>query len=153
MTRDDDLPLEMKLLIVDDELNSTTSGGRAVRALVDELQKAGVSVIESNSADDGKTVIRSDPSVQCVLMDWCLDDGDPMNHENAIELLKLIRSRNIHMPIFLMADRNNAPQISAHVMSQVDELIMVLEDTPAFIAGRVLASMQRYREQIEPPFN
>ena len=37
-------------------------------------------------------------------------------------------------------------------MKQVDELIWVLEDTPGFIAGRIIAAMRRYRDQIAPPF-
>ena len=32
------------------------------------------------------------------------------------------------------------------VMRHVDELVWILEDTPDFIAGRIVASMLRYRE-------
>jgi arginine/lysine/ornithine decarboxylase len=84
-------------------------------------------------------------------MDWSLSDDDPA-HDKARELLKLIRTRNSLMPVFLMSDSEKAPLINAEVMSLVDELVWVLEDTPTFIAGRALAAMNRYREQIEPPF-
>lgn len=152
MTKVNDLALGMKVLIVDDEIDLPTAEGRAVRTLVDELEKEDATVIKSCSADDGKSVILSDPSIQCILMDWSLDDDDPLTHNKARELLKLIRSRNSHLPVFLMSDSGKAPLINAEVMSLVDELVWVLEDTPAFIAGRVLAAMNRYREQIEPPF-
>jgi arginine decarboxylase len=152
MTNVNDMALGMKVLIVDDEIDLPTAEGRAVRALVDELKKGDATVIKSGSADDGKSVILSDPSIQCILMDWSLDDDDPQTHNKARELLKLIRTRNIHMPVFLMADSEMAPLINAEVMSLVDELVWVLEDTPTFIAGRVLAAMHRYRDQIEPPF-
>ncbi|MCK9441922.1 MAG: hypothetical protein M0Q13_10945 [Methanothrix sp.] len=151
MTTGNELALGMKVLIVDDEIDSPTAEGRAVRALVDELVKGDATVTKSDSADDGKSVILSDPSIQCILMDWSLDDDDPQ-HDKARELLKLIRTRNIHMPVFLMADRGTAPSINAEVMSLVDELVWVLGDTPTFIAGRVMAAMRRYRDQIEPPF-
>ncbi len=143
--------LEMKALIVDDEIESPTGEGRAIRALVDELQSCGVAVIKSSSSEDGKSIVLSDPSIQCILMDWSLDD-DPETHGKARELLDLIRSRNIHQPVFLMADRGNASQMDAEIMSQVDELVWIMEDTPTFIAGRAMAAMRRYVEEIEPPF-
>jgi len=151
MSRAKDLALGMKVLIVDDEIDLPTAEGRAVRSLVDELEKGDAEVIKSCSADDGKSVILSDPSIQCILMDWSLCDDDT-NHDKARELLKLIRTRNSLMPVFLMSDSGKAPLINAEVMSLVDELVWVLEDTPTFIAGRALAAMNRYREQIEPPF-
>ena len=75
--------LEMKALIVDDEMESPTAEGRAVRALVDELKNCGVAVIESRSADDGKSIVLSDPSIQCILMDWSLGDDNPKTHVKA----------------------------------------------------------------------
>jgi len=152
MTKVNDMALGMKVLIVDDEIELPTAEGRAVRALVDELEKGDATVIKSGSADDGKSVILSDPSIQCILMDWSLEDDDLQTHNKARELLKLIRSRNSHLPVFLMSDSGKAPLIEAEVMKLVDELVWVLEDTPTFIAGRVLAAMNRYRDQIEPPF-
>lgn len=86
------------------------------------------------------------------MIDWSLDDDDPRTHGKAKELLHIIRDRNIHLPIFLMADRGYDPQINADVMSIVDELVWIMEDTPTFIAGRAMAAMRRYVEQIEPPF-
>ncbi|MDD2837258.1 MAG: Orn/Lys/Arg decarboxylase N-terminal domain-containing protein, partial [Methanothrix sp.] len=122
MTKVNDLALGMKVLIVDDEIDLPTAEGRAVRALVDELEKGDATVIKSGSADDGKSVILSDPSIQCILMDWSLDDDDPQTHNKARELLKLIRSRNSHLPVFLMSDSGKAPLIEAEVMKLVDEL-------------------------------
>ncbi|MBN1236273.1 MAG: hypothetical protein JW999_09545 [Methanotrichaceae archaeon] len=143
----------MKTLIVDDEMESPTAEGRAIRALVDELQSCGVAVIKSSSAEDGKSIVLSDPSIQCILMDWSLGDDDPETHDKAKELLRLIRSRNIHLPVFLMADRGNASQMDAEIMSLTDELVWIVEDTPTFIAGRAMAAMRRYVDQIAPPFN
>ncbi|VVB73001.1 Orn/Lys/Arg decarboxylase, major domain [uncultured archaeon] len=153
MTEGNERALGMKVLIVDDELDTPTAEGRAVCALVDELVKAEVTVTKSISAGDGKCVILSDPSIQCTMIDWCLGDDNPKTHDKAKKLLRLIRSRNIHIPIFLMADRSIATLIPADVMALVDELVWVLEDTPTFIAGRVMAAMKRYSDHIEPPFN
>jgi arginine decarboxylase len=143
----------MKALIVDDEIGSPTANGRAARDLIEELLKRDVNVIESGSADDGQSIILSNPSIQCILLDWCLGDDDPTTHAKAKTLLSLVRSRNIHVPIFLMVERGHAGTINAEVMRIADEIIWMLEDTTQFIAGRIISAMRRYRDQIAPPFN
>lgn len=144
--------LGLKVLMVDDELRDETANGRAVRALADELRARDVFVIESTSAVDAHSIIVSDPLVQCYLIDWCLGDEDPESHAKARELTTLIRSRNTQAPILLMAERDDHWTINAQIMRHVDELIWLLEDTTYFIAGRVIAAMRRYRNQIAPPF-
>jgi arginine decarboxylase len=144
--------IDMNVLIIDDDIGLPTANGRAVRALAEELRYKDVAVVESFSEEDGQSVILSDPSVQCILLDWNLGDDDPTTHAKALRLVMLVRSRNKHIPIFLLAERGQISSITADVMRQVDELIWMLEDTPGFIAGRIVAAMRRYREQISPPF-
>jgi len=144
--------IDMSVLIIDDDIRLPTANGRAVRAIADELRSRDVAVVESFSEEDGHSVILSDPSVQCILLDWNLGDDDPTTHAKALWLLELVRSRNKHIPIFLLAERGQISSITSEVMKQVDELIWVLEDTPGFIAGRIIAAMRRYRDQIAPPF-
>jgi arginine decarboxylase len=150
MTQGEQL-IRMKVLMVDDELAAQTASGRAARALAQELRERDVVVVEANSADDGQAVVLSDPSLQGVLLDWTLSDDDAA-HDKAKTLIDLIRSRNTHLPIFLITARGDAASLTASVMREVDELIWMLEDTTFFIAGRVLAAIRRYRKQIMPPF-
>ena len=98
--------ISIKVLIIDDELPTQTAAGRAVRALVQELRDGEVIVIEATSADDGRSVVRSDPSLEAILLDWTLSDDD-IAHDKAKALLQLIRSRNTHVPIFLLLRRND----------------------------------------------
>ncbi|MFN8378230.1 MAG: Orn/Lys/Arg decarboxylase N-terminal domain-containing protein [Anaerolineae bacterium] len=142
--------IAMKMLVVDDELNDQTATGRASRALVQELRDRGVDVVEASSAEDGSAVVLSDPLLQCVLLDWSLSDDDA-GHDKARALLDLIRTRNEHVPVFLMAERDDAVSLNSQVMREADELIWMLEDTPFFIVGRILAAMRRYRERMLPP--
>jgi arginine/lysine/ornithine decarboxylase len=140
----------MKVLMVDDELATQTARGRAARALVQELRDRDVAVIEATSDDDGQAVVLSDPSLEAILLDWTLGDDDAA-HDKARALLALIRQRNAHIPIFLVAKRGDAPTINNDVMREADELIWLLEDTAFFIAGRVVAAIHRYRDVIVPP--
>ncbi|MGD0879047.1 MAG: Orn/Lys/Arg decarboxylase N-terminal domain-containing protein [Anaerolineales bacterium] len=139
-----------KVLMVDDELTAQTARGRAARALAQELRDRDVTVIEATSDEDGQAVVLSDPSLEGILLDWTLSDDD-VAHDKARALLALIRKRNIHIPIFLIAERDDASTLTSEVMRKADELIWMLEDTSFFIAGRVVAAILRYREAIVPP--
>ncbi|MDD1757166.1 MAG: hypothetical protein LUQ22_00350 [Methanotrichaceae archaeon] len=143
----------IKVLIVDHELNAPTATGRAARALVEELQSRDVVIVESVSAEDGEAIVLSDPSIQCILLDWDLGDDDHLTHVKAKKLLELIRSRNEKIPIFLIAEPADGVSLSAEVMQMADELIWLPQDTTFFIAGRIIAAAIRYRDQLAPPFS
>ncbi len=138
-----------RVLVVDDELTSPTAEGRAVRALVEELQGRGMDVVEAASAEDGVSVIVSDSAIHTILMDWTL--ADDKGHAKAKGLLTFVRSRNDKIPIFLLAERGEATAIPIDVMEMVDEYVWTLEDTAAFVGGRVVAASRRYLEVMLPP--
>ncbi|MGH9695549.1 MAG: Orn/Lys/Arg decarboxylase N-terminal domain-containing protein, partial [Bryobacteraceae bacterium] len=139
----------LRALIVDNELASPTAEGRAVRSLVHELNERSVDVVEATSAEDGLSVIVSDSAIHVILVDWTL--GDDKNHTRAIELIKFVRSRNDKIPIFLMSERSEASSIPVSVMEMTNEFIWTLEDTAAFVGGRVVAAIRRYLEVLLPP--
>jgi arginine decarboxylase len=141
--------IRLRALIVDDELTSPTAEGRATRALVAELKGRELEVIESSSAADGMSVIVSDSAIHAILIDWTLD-GDSA-HLKATQLLRFVRSRNDKIPIFLLAERGQASSIPIEVMGLVNEYIWTLEDTAAFVGGRVAAAVRRYLEVLLPP--
>lgn len=141
--------LSMRALVVDDELPAPTAEGRAARALVKELQSRSMEVVEASSADDGMSVVVSDSAIHVILVDWTLDNDK--GHKKAHELLKFVRSRNDKIPIFLMAERGEASSIPTEVMEMVDEFIWTMEDTAAFVGGRVVAASRRYLEIMLPP--
>ena len=74
--------ISLRVLVVDDELGSATAEGRAIRSLIQDLQKRAIEVVEATSAEDGKSVIASDSAIHAVLVDWNLGDDDK-EHERA----------------------------------------------------------------------
>ena len=141
--------LSLRALVVDDELTSPTAEGRAARALVQELKGRGIEVVEATSGEDGMSVVMSDSAIHAVLLDWTL--GDDKGHARAKGLLNFVRSRNDKIPIFLMAERGEASSIPIDVMEMVNEYIWTLEDTAAFVGGRVAAATHRYLDVLLPP--
>lgn len=141
--------LQLRALVVCDELDDGTSSGRAVRALVEDLAGRGIDIVRSSSDDDARSIVMADASIECVLLDWDLH-SDP-DHVGALSVLEEIRRRNAALPVFLLADRSAASMISADAMRQANDFIWLLEDTPDFIGGRIVAAIQRYRRQVLPP--
>src|SRR5688572_9013940 len=141
--------IRMRVLVVDDEIGTATAEGRAIRTLIEDLQRRAIDIVEAISAEDGKSVITSDSAIHAVLIDWNL--GDDKEHEGARSFIRHLRSRNDKIPIFLMAERREGSALTVEVMEQVDEFIWTLEDTAAFVSGRVLAAIRRYAEVMLPP--
>ncbi len=139
----------MCVLVVSDKPREAGAVGRAVTALVEDLQARGVACTLSLDAEDGRAVIVSEPHLQAVILDWDLhrDDG----HRHAAALLRELRARNAAVPVFLLAERSDAAAIPAEVMAEADEFIWPLQDTMEFISERVLAAMRRYRATLLPP--
>jgi arginine decarboxylase len=63
-----------------------------------------------------------------------------------------VRQRNAALPVFLMADLTFARTITIEVARLINELVWLLEDTAAFLAGRAQAAIERYLEQLLPPY-
>jgi arginine decarboxylase len=143
--------IQLRALMVDDELPSQTAEGHAARTLVQELQGRAIEVVESPSAEDGMSVVASDSAIHALLVDWSLGSNGQREHERARALLEFVRARNDKIPIFLMAEQGEASSIPVDVMEMVDEYIWTLEDTAAFVGGRVVAAMRRYLEVMMPP--
>jgi arginine decarboxylase len=142
-------PMSLRVLVVDDELGAPTTEGRAIRTLIQELQGHAIEIVEANSAEDGTSAITSDSGIHAVLIDWNL--GDDKDHERARAFIRFVRSRNDKIPIFLMAERSEGSAVPVEVMELVDEFIWTLEDTAAFVGGRVVAAIRRYLVAMLPP--
>ncbi|MFV3303725.1 Orn/Lys/Arg decarboxylase N-terminal domain-containing protein [Pseudomonas sp. NY15181] len=140
--------LDSVVLMVHEELGRGTAAGRAVRALIDDLERRGLVVLAAASAEDACAVITSNPAVQCLLLSWDLpQDGRGGAHA----VLEALRQRNEAMPAFLMASRNDAASIGLEALRQSDDFIWLLEDTADFIGGRIVAAIERYRQTLLPP--
>lgn len=148
-TNQDPSKLGMKVLLVHGDCSRDSVAGRLVRKLSDDLEKNGVAVIGAESAHDGIMILESDTEIQGLLLDWDIEDA--MSHQPAMNVVESLRRRNERMPLFIFTNRENAAQIPVKILSDTDDFIWLYEDTADFIAGRVLAALTRYRDQLLPP--
>jgi arginine decarboxylase len=127
--------------------------GETLRRIVSELGPLGHVVVSSAAASDTAALVASDPSFGCVVLDWNLDydeNGDGGRPAEAI--LGAACSRNAALPVFLMVERSDLDNIPLAVAERVQEYVLLFEDTPAFVAGRIDYAWRRYTDNLLPPF-
>ncbi len=141
------------VLLIASEVGGTDSvSDRAMERLVDAIKAEGYEVVRTTTPEDGLSLVKSDPSHSAILLDWDLESDTQFDERAAIKILRAVRRRNKRVPIFLIADRTLVSELPLEVVKQVHEYIHLFGDTPAFIANRVDFAVERYEEQLLPPY-
>ena len=140
------VPLRPRVLVVDDDLAKlNTALGRAAESLAEALSARNVDVVRALSYEDGYAIVGYDASLRAVLLDWNLGLNTDGTHAQATALLHKLRERHAAAPVFLLADRElTRGTMTIEVAEMVDEFVWPLEDSADFVAGRVMAAIQRY---------
>jgi arginine decarboxylase len=141
------------VLLIASEVGGTDSvSDRAMERLVDAIRREGYEVVRTSTPEDGLSLVTSDPSHSAILLDWDLEGENQFDERAALKILRAVRHRNKKIPIFLIADRTLVSELPLEVVKQVHEYIHLFGDTPAFIANRVDFAVERYHEQLLPPY-
>ena len=141
----------MKTLIVESEfLHQDTWVGAAVARLAEALRHQNVEVMQSTTLDDGYAIIAANNAIDCLMFSYQMQEED--EHLRVRQLLDKLHERQQNVPVFLLGEREKATAlINLQLMELIDEFAWILEDSPTFIAGRAVAAMNRYRQQMLPP--
>src|SRR5580698_4513549 len=141
------------VLLIASELGGTNSvSDRAMERLCNAIGEEGYEVVRTSTPEDGLSLVKSDPSHSAILLDWDLEGENQFDERAALKILRAVRRRNKKIPIFLIADRTLVSELPLEVVKQVHEYIHLFGDTPAFIANRVDFAVERYHEQLLPPY-
>lgn len=141
--------LGMVALLVKQDYGNYSPANRTLTALTKELEDQDVKLVTVLSYEDACLIIKSDPSIQCVMLDWDLEQGKV--HKDAEQVLMAVRARSETIPIFLLTERGSAAHIPVDALRKTDDFIFLLEDTASFITGRIVAAIKKYRENLLPP--
>lgn len=144
------LRLQMRALFVCSDFNADTAAGRALAHLIADLEESEVDVVLSATADDADAVLGSDPTIQCLVVDWDLGGGSD-DHAEARRVLDAGRAFGKTLPIFLVSHRSAASAIPFEAMITADDFIWLLEDSMDFICGRITTALVNYRKTVLPP--
>src|SRR4051794_11612249 len=141
------------VLLIASEVGRTDSvSDRAMERLVDAIGDEGYTVVRTTSPEDGLSLVTSDPSYSAVLLDWDLEGDSQFEERAALDIIRGVRHRNKKVPIFLIADRTLVSELPLEVIKQVHEYIHLFGDTPAFISSRLDTAIERYHDQLLPPY-
>ena len=141
------------VLLIASEVGRTDSvSDRAMERLVGAIGTEGYEVVRTTSPEDGRSLVTSDPSYSAILLDWDLDSNSQFEERAALDVIRSVRHRNKKVPIFLIADRTLVSELPLEVVKQVHEYIHLFGDTPSFIASRLDTAIERYHEQLLPPY-
>lgn len=139
---------------IDDIHKTDTPPGRAIQRIMEGLRESGIRVGAVASPEDARAAYSVFPEVDCILINWNVGRDSPERYKATENLIHQIRARNEKIPLFLMSEPTIAPPVALtiSVVREINEYIWVMEDTPAFIIGRIRAAAKRYREHLLPPF-
>jgi arginine decarboxylase len=141
------------VLLIASEVGGTNSvSDRAMDRLCGAITEEGYEVIRTSTPEDGLSMVQSDPSYSAILLDWDLEQEHQFDERAALKIIRAVRRRSKKVPIFLIADRTLVSELPLEVVKQVHEYIHLFGDTPAFIANRVDFAVDRYNEQLLPPY-
>ena len=117
------------------------------------IESAGFGVRWAVGAADAEAVVRTEAGLAAALVAWDLPPGrDDDGRPGGAAVLRRIGRRHQDLPVFLvMAEGEGLQDLPLWVSETVVGYVWPLEDTPAFIAGRVTAAARAYREAGLPP--
>ena len=138
-----------RVLVVHNGTGSETAGGRATAALIEALKNRDIDVLDAASESEAEAQISMHSLLQAVLVDW--DLAGAKDHQGARNVIAAVRARSASLPIFLLAASGSLREMSADVLSEINDYVWLFEDTPDFIGGRVVAAIDRYRATLLPP--
>jgi arginine decarboxylase len=147
-------PIRPRVLVIDDALaRLDTAIGRAAESIAAALAARNCDVVRALSFEDGEAIVGSDASLRAVMLNWHLGTEGKDAREQVPALLHRLRERHPHVPVFMTADRKLVRgHMTIETAEMIDEFVWLLEDTADFVAGRVMAAIERYRAQLLPPY-
>ncbi|MGR6974938.1 Orn/Lys/Arg family decarboxylase [Streptomyces cynarae] len=117
------------------------------------IESQGFGVRWAVSAADAEAVLRTEAGLAAALVAWDLPPGRGADGEPAgAVVLRRLGSRFQELPVFLVMADDGVRELPLWVSESVVGYVWPLEDTPAFIAGRITTAARAYREAVLPPF-
>ncbi|PSU55535.1 arginine decarboxylase [Photobacterium phosphoreum] len=144
---------KMRALVIEHQnITPNSFADRATKSLIAELQNRSIEIITATSYEDARAVILS-TQIDSLVLALEKTEEQIVSSNEEVELLRALQARQSEVPVFLLAERARTSILNnRQLMERVDECYSVLEDTADFVAGRIVASMRRYRAQVLPPF-
>eukprot|EP00727_Mastigamoeba_balamuthi_P008463 m51a1_g4239 putative orn arg lys decarboxylase (925) ;mRNA; f:152568-156430 len=124
----------------------TTVKGKAVR----ELEREGINIVTPEASPDILAKVQEFSELEDLLV--FVKKNKMRLLSSPLFLLQRIKARNVKLPIFILTDKLAVEMIPLDILEMVRGYIWMGEDTPSFIANRILQTARDYFSEILPPF-
>ncbi|MFG3223807.1 Orn/Lys/Arg decarboxylase N-terminal domain-containing protein [Kitasatospora sp. NPDC048194] len=137
------------------------AAGEQLRRMGKELENRGFELRWAATARDARAVLQTEAGIAAAVVAWDLAPGGGpggapgVAQDGGSAVLRTIGRRFKDLPSFLVMSDDSEREFEAlplWVSEVVTGYIWPLEDTPAFVAGRVEAAARAYHSDILPPF-
>ena len=139
------------LIIEDPTVNASEVMTSAISSLCGIISGDDFTVIRAASYQEALPLAATDMDIDVILL---AVDLDPASSCPAVldKLLAVIGQWQHGVPLFMLADREKAAhRIPEKLLENSTEFIWIFEDSPAFIAGRISAAVEKFRAKLLPP--
>lgn len=138
------------VLIIDQDLNADNAGGRAIRDIIAVLIENDIEVMTADDFEDGAARIIANPQIGVIVVNHATVAHLPV--AQLAEAIQRFRSRYPRVGIFMDSSVSALDELPVELISQLTGFIYKLEDTAAFIAGRLEEALEAYLAKLLPPF-
>jgi len=142
---------ELRILLVEDRIHQGRAASRAAHQLETELTAHRATVLQADGLKDGRGQFLSDAGLHALMIPWILGGDAAEENNEAPELLRLVRSRNEKIPLFLLADRAESAILPEEALALISEMVWLPEDSAAFVGGRILTAARHYARSLLGP--
>lgn len=128
-----------------------------LRRIGKELENQGLEPRWAASAQEARAALQTESQLAAAVVGWDLPcgAGPSVEEGGGAAVLRQIERRYKKLPVFLLMAEDSDQDLE-HLPLWVSETVVgyiwPLEDTAAFIAGRVVAAARAYHQDILPPF-
>ncbi|MGX5219714.1 Orn/Lys/Arg family decarboxylase [Pseudomonas segetis] len=147
--------LKFPVLIVHRDIKADTVAGDRVRAIAQELEQDGFSILSTASSAEGRIVASTHHGLACILV--TAEGAGENKHllQDMVELIRIARARAPQLPIFALGEQvtiENAPAEAMADLNQLRGILYLFEDTVPFLARQVARAARNYLDGLLPPF-
>lgn len=147
--------LKFPVLIVHRDIKADTVAGDRVRAIAQELEQDGFSILSTASSAEGRIVASTHHGLACILVAAEGAGEDKRLLQDMVELIRISRVRAPQLPIFALGEQvtiENAPAEAMADLNQLRGILYLFEDTVPFLARQVARAARNYLDGLLPPF-
>jgi ornithine decarboxylase len=137
-----------KVLISSPAFDEKGLEGQRLQQIATEIEALGFAVLRARRPGDAELAVQTDAAIGCIVVDW----GKQGLLGKSAQLISLVRSRGLEVPLLVLVRRKRLEDIPVEVLNSVDGYIFLAEETPDFVARNLASHLRNYAETLRTPF-